>query len=222
MNSLENREKKEKIYRLGLFMGEILLKNGGETWRVERLCRELCSAKGFSNASIFVTPTVLIIGDDRSDGITFIKTLKVRTINLDKVAKANKIALAAIEDKDLDVEKFISELKVIENSKTYNENLKLLMVGVASAAFAMLFEISFQGAVFTFIISIIGLMMSRFIERISTTSVLGTIMGSFFIGVSALYLRENGYAPSSSFIIIGSILPLLPGVAITKSISDLV
>ena len=37
-NMEELRQEKEKTYRLVLFIGELLLKNGGETFRVERLC----------------------------------------------------------------------------------------------------------------------------------------------------------------------------------------
>lgn len=216
------RLEKEKIYRLALFIGELMLKNGGETFRVERLCTDLCESKGFKHISLFVTPTVIIIGDDRADGITFMKAIKERTINLHKVSETNKLALSLIEEKGIDISASIAALKKIDGWEPYSPRTKLLAAGIGSATFAMLFNIGWKEAIFTCIITIIALLISKGISKMTTTSMLGVIVATFCIGISALSLEHYKVVASSNLIIIGSILPFLPGVAITKSISDLV
>lgn len=216
------RLEKEKIYRLALFIGELMLKNGGETYRVERLCTDLCESKGFKHISLFVTPTVIIIGDDRADGITFMKAIKERTINLYKVSETNRLALKLIEDKEIDISDSISSLKRIESLEPYSSKVKLLAAGIGSSTFAVLFNIGWKEAIFTCIIAMLALLISRGISKMTTTSMLGVIVATFCIGISALSLEHYKIVESSNLIIIGSILPFLPGVAITKSVSDLV
>ncbi|MGL4687983.1 MAG: threonine/serine ThrE exporter family protein [Fusobacteriaceae bacterium] len=216
------REKKENIYRVALFMGEILLKNGCETSKVEQLCREFCDSKKYRHVTIFVTPTVLMIGDDRADGITFMKGIKDRTTNLHKLVLINKFILKLTEDSEIDCSRALQLLKKIDRYEIYSILTKQLCAGIASASFVMVFNATPKDAAITFIVSIISLFISNFISRMIPTVVLGTIVASFFIGISGLLTKHYGIATSDYFIIVGSILPHLPGVALTKSISDLV
>ncbi|MGL5125301.1 MAG: threonine/serine ThrE exporter family protein [Fusobacteriaceae bacterium] len=216
------RLEKEKIYRLALFIGELMLKNGGETYRVERLCTDLCESKGFKHISLFVTPTFIIIGDDRADGITFMKVIKERTINLYKVSETNQLALNLIEGKDIDISNSIAALKEIDSCEPYSSKIKLIAAAVASSAFSALFNVGWREIVFTFFIAVIALLISKGISEMTKTSMLGVIVATFCIGILALSLEYYKIVDSSNLIIIGSILPFLPGVAITKSISDLV
>ena len=67
---------KKDVLRLALFIGEIMLSNGAETYRVEDTIKRICSSRGFNHVNVFATPTALIISDDRFDGYSFMKTTK--------------------------------------------------------------------------------------------------------------------------------------------------
>lgn len=220
--NMDFRKKKESIYRLALFIGELLLKNGVETYRVEILCREFCTSKGFRNTSLLVTPTLIIIGDDRDDGITFMKTIKNRTINLNKCTLLNSLTLKLISQKEIDIEKSIKLLKKIEKKEIYSFFTKAVFAGLGSGTFSLLFKTNLLEFFFTFIIVILSLYIFKKIIDFSMTSMIGIIVSTFFIGISAQFLNFLGLAPNSNFIIVGGIIPFLPGIAITKGISDLV
>ena len=220
--NLEFRKRKEHIYRLALFIGELFLKNGAETYLVETLCRDLCKSKGFQYISLFVTPTVIIIGDDRDDGITFMKTIKDRTINLHKCSLLNNLTLKLITQEKIDINKTINLLKKIEKKETYTFFTKSIAAGLGSATFTFLFKTTYLEFLFTFIIVLISLYIFKKIVEFSMTSMLGIIISTFFIGISAQFLNFLRLAPNSNFIIVGGIIPFLPGIAITKSVSDLV
>lgn len=218
----EIRRKKEEIYRLALFAGELILKNGGETVRVEDACRMLCKSKGYNHVSIFVSPTAIIIGDDRADGITFMKTIKTRGINLDKVALVSKYVEELILKENIDIKKAIAILKRIERREIYRDNHILLAAGAASAAFAVTFGADYRESVSTFFVAIIALILAAKIKEISETPILATLVSCAFISFSALLLKLLGLIGTTDMVVTGSILSFLPGVAITKSIRDLV
>lgn len=218
----DERKRKEKVYRLALFVGELVLKNGGETNRVERLGREICESQGFRYASIYVTPTLLIVGDDREHGVTFMKNIKERSINLMRLSLVNAFVMNLVKEKDIDFDKAIYLLKRLDKMESYGYWTKILAVGCSAMAFVYLFDVTLLEILITFFIVTSSVVLNKYINAISITPILGTIISCFYVGIGSLMADHHGYATSYHTIIIGSILPFLPGISITKSISDLV
>ncbi|MGL5964531.1 MAG: threonine/serine ThrE exporter family protein [Fusobacteriaceae bacterium] len=219
----ERRKRKEKVYRLALFVGELILRNGGETNRVERLGRLICESEGFRYASIYVTPTLLIVGDDREHGVTFMKNIKERGINLMRLALVNAFVMDMVkEKKEIDFDKAIFLLKRLDKMESYSYWTKIFAVGFSASAFVSLFSITPMEGLVTFLITSTAVVLTKYINAMSITAILGTIISCFYIGICSLLADSYGFTNSYHTIIIGSILPFLPGVSITKSISDLV
>lgn len=215
-------KKKETIYRIAFYLGEIFLRNGGQTHKLENMVYELCKSQGFPHANMYVTPTFLCIGDDRADGITFIKSIKVRGLNLKRVSLINDYYEDLLLREHINPKKALKILKRIDRYIEFSDGQGILSLGLAAATFAKLLDITMMEGVITFVITIISTYISNKFGKILTAGIFGTIIGCFFIGISSFFLAEYGYITSSHKIIIGSILPFLPGVAITKSIIDLV
>ena len=55
-----------------------MLSNGAETYRVEDSILRICKSRGFNHINVFTSPTVIIISDDRFDGLTFMKTTHLK------------------------------------------------------------------------------------------------------------------------------------------------
>lgn len=218
----ERIKKKEATYRIALYMGEIFLRNGGQTHKLESMVQEFCKSQGFRHANIYITPTFMCIGDDRADGITFIKNIKVRGVNLKRISLINTYYEELLRREKVDPRKALKTLKRIDKINEYSDNEAIFWLGVASVAFVALFNVTIKEAIATFFICIIANLFSSKIRKILKAGVLGDIIACFFIGISSFILAEHGYIGSSHKIIIGSILPFLPGVAITKSVADLV
>lgn len=216
------RIRKEKVYRLALFVGELVLKNGGETNRVERLGMMICESQGFMHSCIYVTPTLLMVGDDREHGVTFMKSIRDRGLNLARLALVNAFVMNLVKEKEIDFEKSIYLLKRLDKIESYGYWTKIGAVGIAAAFFAVLFDITPIEGVMTFLITTTAMVLNKKINGLSITPVLGTIISCFYIGTVGLVIDYHGIVPSYHTITIGSIIPFLPGVSITKSIIDLV
>ena len=52
MNSEYNTDYKKDILRLALFIGELMLSNGAETYRVEDSILRICKSRGFNHINV--------------------------------------------------------------------------------------------------------------------------------------------------------------------------
>jgi uncharacterized membrane protein YjjP (DUF1212 family) len=76
------QSQKKDVLKVALFVGELMMKNGAETYRVEDSLLRICKSRGFNHVNVFTTPTVVIISDEKFDGLSFMKTIDFRGINL--------------------------------------------------------------------------------------------------------------------------------------------
>ncbi|KXZ39442.1 Uncharacterized membrane protein YjjP, DUF1212 family [Alkalithermobacter thermoalcaliphilus JW-YL-7 = DSM 7308] len=212
---------KKDILRIALYAGEIMLKNGAETYRVEDTIDRICKSKNLKHVSSFVTPTGIFISDDRFDGISFIKRIKSRTINLSKISQVNDFSREFVNS-NLSIEQALLLLKKIDKSPKYPKVIRILSAGFASGFFALLFGSSFLDFLAAFIISMIAVFASSKIEKVSQTSFLANASGGAIIATLTIFFQLLGFGNSIDMIIVGSIMPLLPGVALTNGLRDFI
>lgn len=215
-------EQKNEILRIALYAGEIMLKNGAETYRVEDTVIRICDAKGLKYVNAFVTPTVIMISDSRFDGKSMIRRIFSRDTNLEKVSAVNDFSRLFGNDPDMTAKKALTELKQIDNLSPYPYLLKLLCGGFGSSAFALLFGSGINDAIIAFIVSSLSIYIYGSLQRISEVSFLANFIASFIIGISALTMSVLIKNTRFDMIITGSIMPLLPGFALTNGLRDFI
>lgn len=219
----EHKIYKKSVLRTALFLGELMLINGAETYRVEDTVRRVCKSRGFHHVNVFTSPTVIIISDERFDGFSFMKTIKGRSINLNKVSLLNNFSRKFVADTEYPVKDAIKELKEIASIKPYPPWLIYVSTGIGSAAFGYLLGgVSILDFSLTFIISIFATIVYNNIMKVSTIPAFSTVVASFIIAFSGVVLCEVGVLSTPMTLIVGSIMPLLPGVSFIKGIRDLI
>ncbi|GAA0710861.1 threonine/serine exporter family protein [Paraclostridium ghonii] len=220
-NKIDQHEKKN-IFRLALFTGELMLRNGAETYRVEDTILRICNSRGFKHVNVFTSPTVIIISDERFDGITFMKTIKNRGININKIDLLNTFSREFVSNKDLSINDALIKLKEIEKVKSYNQWVVYIGTGLASACFSVLLGCTLVDFLFTFITSIFAVILFDKIFSISSIPSFSTLAASIFIAVIGVSLSSLGLLSQPNTLIVGSIMPLLPGVSLIKGLRDLI
>lgn len=214
---------KKSVLRLSLFLGELMLSNGAETYRVEDSILRVCRSRGFNHVTVFTSPTVIIISDERFDGFTFMKTIKSRSINLNKISLLNNFSREFVTDKELSVEEAMRELKIISSVQPYPSWVVSVATGLASASFGYLLGgTSMLDFSFTFIISIFAMYVYGKIMKLSGIPAFSTMIASLIISISGVLLTEIGILDTPRMLIVGSIMPLLPGMSFIKGIRDLI
>ena len=224
MNKIHNETQKKDVLRFALFIGELMMSNGAETSRVEDTIMRICKSRGFNHINVFTSPTALIISDERFDGLTFMKTIKNRSIDLNKIVLFNDLSRKFVNSPELSIEEAIEELKEINNNSfSYPSCINYIAIGLACASFAFLIggntEINF---ILTTIVSILGFISYKQIIKLSSIPSFASLVASTIIGIGGIAFTQIGLLESPTTLIVGSIMPLLSGVSFVKGVRDLI
>ncbi|TCK98556.1 uncharacterized membrane protein YjjP (DUF1212 family) [Natranaerovirga hydrolytica] len=210
------------LFKTALLAGEIMLRNGAETYRVEDTINRLLSMSNYKVVESFVTPTGIFatLDDPSIDMITVVKRVNNRTIRLDKVAVVNDVSRKFCSNA-LTLDDAYESLLEIASRPPYSPMVLTLAIALAAGFFSLVFG----GSISDFFVAILnGLSVSLlqiylrqkdvsrfFVDLIASTSIaLITVCFTILIPIGN----------NMDIIIIGSIMPLVPGVAITNAVRD--
>ncbi|MGB4985746.1 MAG: threonine/serine exporter family protein, partial [Erysipelotrichaceae bacterium] len=121
-------------------VGQILLENGAEVYRVEETVTKIASAYKAQNASCFVMPTgifcsFVLNGQSHS----LITRIKNSTTNLTKVDLINQLS-RDVCTQPIPLEVFDQRINEIENITTYPLLISLLAGGFVACGFTLFFK----------------------------------------------------------------------------------
>ena len=203
-------------------LGEVMLRNGAETHRVEDTLERILSVSKDSMPETFVTPTGIFASIQSplyGGTITKFKRISERSINLEKVTKANSLSRNFVEGK-ISLVKGFDELEKIDGIKPFNTALVLLMHGLVCFAFALLFNGCFTDGLVAFAVGVLLGITNNLMSR-RTSPFLASLIGGASITIYTMVFYCLGMVISYETVITGSIMPLVPGVAITNAVRDI-
>ena len=91
------------ILKVAVLAGQIILENGGETYRVEETIWRICMIYGADEAECYVTPTGIMCSIIHNGDIYSLnRRVSYRTVNLDKIDLVNNLS-RNIKSKNLSV-----------------------------------------------------------------------------------------------------------------------
>ena len=212
----------KKIMNFALHIGEVMLKSGAETYRVEdSINRILATSKG-TDIESYVTPTGLFASMDSNDGthLSYVRRINDRSIHLYRIEMANEISRHFC-DGDLQLDDAITQLKSLENTSDYGPTISTISISMAAGLFAIVFGGTIADA---FVTAIAGLVLALFQTLLSNKDISKFFMdmiGGLLTATTALiFIYFLHIGDHRDIILISSIMPLVPGVAITNAIRD--
>jgi uncharacterized membrane protein YjjP (DUF1212 family) len=214
-------DKKDKIFSLVMRAGEILLHNGAEIFRVKQTMEIIAKAYGVKSVDVY-TISNGIFCTMNVDGCFFstqIKEIPIDTVHLGRVAEVNNLSRAIVDGK-YTMEEAMEELERIAQIPYAPGYSRVLFAGIGSAAFCYLLGGSAYDSVVSFIAGFVMFIFIVFAEKHKFPKVLKILIGSVWVTFVSILLYTLGMGDSLNHIIIGSIICLVPGVAITTAIRD--
>ena len=200
--------------------GLILLRFGGETYRVEETINRICSSYGLK-CEAFAIPTGLIVSAYGEKGITTVcKRIPLRTVDLQKVACVNALS-RQIEKTKPDIKKVISELDNIEKSRPYSQISTVLGYALLAFAFSMLFGGNYYDAVSAFLVgAVLGVLQLSF-PKDNSFPFIEYFIQSFSTVILCFVFSLIFHDTNVYIIIIGVLANFVPGVALINGVRDL-
>lgn len=216
-------EKTYDIMEICILAGSIMLQNGAETHRVEDTMTRIATAYGVTDSDCFVTPTGIILS---LEGVEPTKTklnrIIERTTNLEKVARVNDIS-RKISTGTVSMKEAYHLLKDVEDEKcTYSDSFQVIAAAIASGCFLIMFAGGWGDFIPAMLAGGLGFWCSLYFHKALQIKFFAELSAAFIIGLVAFFSVSIGFGQEVDKIIIGSVMPLVPGLLITNAVRDLI
>lgn len=213
---------KERILKAACKLGRNILENGGEIYRVEETINFFLEAYGIYNAQIFAIPaTIIVTIDEDEKPITQVERVKGSSINLDKLAKFNDLSRRACRNTP-SIESVLKEIEDIRSEKPYSFFTSLMAFGFTAFFFCLFWKGDFRDSLVAFVCGLSTKYCLEFMSKGKTNIFFSNAVSSAVIAYIAIICVNLGLAHHYDKIIIGAIMSLVPGVAITNIMRDII
>lgn len=216
----ENREK--EVMEAALQAGHLLLENGAEISRVEETMERICRHYGVQSGNAFVLTNGIFatVGSRNESFFAKVEHIPVSGTHLDRVAAVNQLS-REIEEGRYSVREVSERLDFIRNMPGKTKLMQVLASGCGSAAFCYLFGGSVWDSLVAFSAGTLLYLYVLYVSGPYLSKIVANISGGALVTVICclMYVLEAGQ--HLNFMVIGSIMPLIPGVPFTNAIRDI-
>lgn len=214
----------KRVINLAMEAGRMLLKNGGEIFRVEETMMRICHRFGVKYVDLFTLSHGLFIcaGTDKEKLYTKVKQVPLSSTHLGIVAEVNDLS-REIAAGHVGIEEAWKKLKQINKMPTKRISYQIAAAGLSAGGLGYLLGGTPMEAFVAIFVGCAVFAWSLFAGKHGISKILVHIVGGIIIASMALAaiqipafgnLRMEG-------IVTGGIMPLVPGLAFVNAIRDL-
>lgn len=201
--------------------GTLLLKSGAEIFRVQETMIRILNHCGYPNHNVYVISNGIFatVNEGHEDRCSLVRHVPLGSVHLDYISEVNEIS-RELESDLLSPEEAASRLHQIHTEVSLErKRLITLACGVGSAAFCYMFGGSLLDSLFALFLGVV-LQLFFFIAANHMPKFLTCIGGSLLVTLGSAAFAHLCPQTSFDYMVIGSIIPLVPGVAFTTSIRE--
>lgn len=209
-----------EVIEVCLLAGKIMLENGAETYRVEDTMARIASAYGIHHSHNYVTPTAIIFSIDGTEPAKLIR-ISQRSTDLHKVTIVNSISRKITSGEVTIKEAYKLLNEVNSTTPLYHLGWMIIAASISSGCFMIMFNGIWNDFIPSMIAGGLGFISVVYFHRIVQIKFFAEFMAAFIVGIVAVFFVEMGLGYQLDKIIIGSVMPLVPGLLITNAVRDL-
>lgn len=212
--------KPEQLLKISALAGKILLENGAEIQRTEDTICRICEAYGVEEASAFVIPTGMFLSFSAEEK-TYSRIMRIRgsSLNLERINRVNDISRRCVRQ-PMPCEEIMAELMQVREVRNYRPMTATLAGGFIAMCFTPFFGGSLSDALAAFPIGMATQFLVQKCEQLQINFIVRIISTSVILTSAALFLHQLGIIRNTDSVIIGSLMLLVPGLAITNAVRD--
>lgn len=223
---MENSEYYRKLLNMAVTAGSIMISSGAETHRVEDTMHRILGTTHFEHADavVFTTGMVVTLSDPSGETLSISHRVTDCSQHFGKIAEVNSVSRDFCNGK-ITLDEAIEKLDWIKTRKGYNSFLRYLGYILASCGFTVMFggeALDALGTIFCgIVLAIIKLELGPKIGRGFVTTILAAAaMTMTATAVSYVAYHALSISFQTNYIIIGGLMPLVPGLAMTTAFRD--
>lgn len=203
-----------------LLAGRLMIEGGAETYRAEDTMERMARSQHLIGSQSFVMPTGIMFSGN-NNAPTRLMRVNNRVTDLEKVALVNAVSRKLVEQQ-MTIEEAYDELRRIETEhKTFPFWLQIICAGITSGAFLLLLDFDSRDLPAAMGIGAIGYVIATLVEKKTRVKFFAEFFAALVIGIAAYLTIYFGLGRNLDGLIIGSVIPLVPGLLITNAVRDL-
>lgn len=214
----ERDDRLTQVMQVATEAGHIMLENGAEIFRVEETMERITRHYGIDSGHFFVLSNgILTSGGTRYSNVEFIP---FKGAQLEKVVAVNRLS-REIEKGSCSIEDAGSRLRAIRDMKPKPFLEQIIGSAIGSGGFCAIFGGSFMDCAASFVTGLLLYVFVLLVNRQGMSKIVTNILGSILATTLSVLFMRIGFGEHPGNMIIGSLIPLIPGVPFTNGIRDL-
>lgn len=199
--------------------GHILLENGAEISRVEETMERIASHYGVDSKNFFVLSNG-IFTTSSFNKYANVEFIPFKGTQLDKVVAVNQLSRDIVAGK-YTVAQARTRLQEIRAMKPHPRWEQILASALGSAGFCIVFGGGLLDCAASFVCGILLWLFVLYVTAPHLSKIVGNICGGFFVTLLCILFHAVGFGHSIANMVIGAIIPLIPGVPFVNGVRDL-
>lgn len=212
----------EELFTVAMDIGEQMLKVGAEVNRVEDTLSRILSAYGTDDVEVFSITSLVIATVRTPDGRVLTQSRRATThsTDLSRLEDYNALSRHICETRPAAAE-IRARADAIRDSGEHGLPRDIFGYILAAGGFALFFGGTWIDGIAAALIGLLILLLDKFVKPPSANVLIYTFLCSAAAGTAAALTLKAGIPINPDKVMIGDIMVLIPGMAITNSIRDM-
>lgn len=215
-------DRETRLINLALDCGEIMLRSGAETFRVQDTMKRILSTTGRDKIEATAISTALLVTLPREDQppLAMMRGVHMHAVDFQKICAVNTVSRAFVSG-EMPLDEAAAQIRQISNRIAYPLPLRILSYGLISGCFSYLTSQSLPDGFLSFFVGLLLGLLLFWLGGKKVPYFLPSFLGGACAALCAGLAQRVLPAANMQNIIIGSIMPLLPGVSFCRAMRDL-
>lgn len=216
------KQKNREALDVAALAGDILLASGAEIFRVEETISRIARAYGVESSDAFVLSSGIFLtaGSESEGDFARVRHIPLSAARLDRVTAVNQLSREIVEGKHTaaGAKERLLEIQRMPAKPMLHQ---IAASGVGSACFCFLFGGDLVDSAVALASGITLYAYLLLLVRGRLSKIAANLSGGALVTLFCILLYQLGIGHHLGQMIIGSIIPLVPGVAFTTAIRDI-
>jgi uncharacterized membrane protein YjjP (DUF1212 family) len=219
---MTDSEFNQKVLAVCLAAAQLMIEGGSEMYRVEDTMMRIACNAGVSEPRVFATPTGIFMSIDHGN-LSQIAQVRDRNINLELVDRVNELS-REFATKKITLEQLDQKLQQVkQNTPSFPLWLQIIGAAILSATLMVLFMDDYDWVDFpaAALVGAAGFWVYLYFKKVSRVRFLSELVAAMAMGLVAVAIKHLFVQTSVDNILIGALMTLVPGLALTNALRDL-
>lgn len=204
-----------------MLAGTLLLQSGSEIYRVEDTMIRIAHSQGIMDCNALAMPVAIFFSVENTNVSRMKRNLKTN-YNIEKVCDVNQVSRQLVNG-EISLDQAFAALKELKDKRLpYSKTQLTLAATISAPFFSIMFGGNFYDALGAALATFFGFAFSLYVDKYVRIPFVTAFAGAFVFGLLAqIWTRYSGLDTSADLIIAGSVMPFVPGIALTNAVRDI-